>query len=856
MPRVTGALLATIILVGSAPARADDAKPAATYFAHPAAEDAYGVIAPWYRGQNGQCDFRVRVAAETLKRYPWADKNVAVMPAPHFVFNGTWSIKPDGAISVNPKLSDWDNGDVGQRSASLLSAFTNYYGYTGDPAAIGLIALTADYLLDYCQTPADHLWPRFLIGCPTKGKAYARANPHGFIQLDITAFVGSQLLKAYKLTGNTRYLDAVRHWADLLAEHCDCTPGHTPWHRYANPKDSSIEDRQTGSISIVLQFLDDVIRLGYTGKDGLLLRARDAGEKHVRDVILPAWTRDPTFGYFFWDWANPTYTCSIPCIMARYMMTRREAFPNWKTDSRNIVSMILCRLSVNPASSGDVYSGAWAFPESSTCCGKSLQYPTMMMAPTLARYGIVAASDWAREVARRQSILMTYDARATGVVVDGIDGTIPVAGTWFNLAHPWPMLCTLEAIGWQPELLGPNRENHIMRSTSVVRAVRYGKGRVAYATFDAPPGTEDVLRLAFEPKSIMADGKPLAQRERLTENGYTLKMLFGEDFLVSVRHDGCREIMVEGVDPQATIEDDQLQFEGPWSVMESPDASGGRLRVASQQGAAASFTFEGNQVRVIGRADPRGGKADVYLDGVKQLCGIDFWCPQAHDQQVVCYKNGLKQGRHTIRVVASGTKNPRSQAAHVYLDALQWSAAQGESGFGEGSGPVEPQRVIFGYFARQDYVDSQNHVWRPATEFTMRLGAGADLVPLAFSVGPRIKQVGNTADPELYRYGVSGKSFTTYFTVNPKGTYSVRIKLCQAAAPPTPGGYATTIDLQGRTVAKDVDIAATAGGLGKAVDLVYNDVRPEHGVIAVRAWHRFAGKALVQAIEVVPGPTR
>ena len=26
------------------------------------------------------------------------------MPAPHFVFNGHWGIKPDGTILVNPKL--------------------------------------------------------------------------------------------------------------------------------------------------------------------------------------------------------------------------------------------------------------------------------------------------------------------------------------------------------------------------------------------------------------------------------------------------------------------------------------------------------------------------------------------------------------------------------------------------------------------------------------------------------------------------------------------------------------------------------------------------------------------------------
>ena len=70
-------------------ATAADAQPVKKYFAHPAVEDRDGVIAPWYRGQNGQCDFRVRIAAETLKRYPWADKPMAVMAAPHFVFNSS-----------------------------------------------------------------------------------------------------------------------------------------------------------------------------------------------------------------------------------------------------------------------------------------------------------------------------------------------------------------------------------------------------------------------------------------------------------------------------------------------------------------------------------------------------------------------------------------------------------------------------------------------------------------------------------------------------------------------------------------------------------------------------------------------
>ena len=88
MSRSALALFATILLACTTWAWADDAKPARKYFAHPVVEDRYGVIAPWYRGQNGQCDFRVRIAEETLKRYPWTEPGKSAMPGPHFIFNG------------------------------------------------------------------------------------------------------------------------------------------------------------------------------------------------------------------------------------------------------------------------------------------------------------------------------------------------------------------------------------------------------------------------------------------------------------------------------------------------------------------------------------------------------------------------------------------------------------------------------------------------------------------------------------------------------------------------------------------------------------------------------------------------
>ena len=385
--------------------------------------------------------------------------------------------------------------------------------------------------------------------------------------------------------------------------------------------------------------------------------------------------------------------------------------------------------------------------------------------------------------------------------------------------------------------------------------VSYGKGRIAYSTYDGQAPSEDVLRLAFSPTAVSADGKPLPRLQELSQNGFTVKPLGNGDCIVSLRHDGCRDVVIEGNDPQEILPPARSRYDGGWSTYPCPLASSGEIRLTSRAGARAVFNFEGNQVRLIGRADSGGGKADVYLDGAKQLCGIDCWCPQGRNQQVLYYKNGLAQGKHTLELVVLGTKNPVSDGSRVYLDAVQFSAAQGETGFGEGAGPTEPQRVIFGYVGRKDYVDRAGCAWRPATEFVLRLGTSADLVPLSFWTEPRLKDVAGTPDPELYRYGVHGRDFTAYFTVSPTQSYHVRLKFCQADAPPQPGAYVTNIDLCGKPVVSRLDIAATAGGLGRAVDLVFQDVRPEHGVISVRLWHPSAGSAMIQAIEVGPGPS-
>ncbi|MCX7668567.1 MAG: hypothetical protein N2439_00655, partial [Anaerolineae bacterium] len=340
-----------------------------------------------------------RVAAETLKRYPWVEPPAAASAAPHYVFNGHWKIDPDGKITPIP-INDWDNGDLGQRAAYILSAMVDYYRYSGDPAAIAIMTLQIDALLDHCCTPADHPWPNFLISVPIKGKPYGKCDPKGMIQLDIVAEVGVPLLRAYQITGNKRWFEAAKHWGDLMAAKRNRTPAAAPWGRYANPESAPWKDvQQTGGVVFLAYFFDELIRLGHTGTDNEIVQARDAARAYLRDVLLPAWTVNDTWGRNYWDWNNPNQAENVTEFAARYMMDNKDAFPNWRNDVRNILSLFLNHTSVDPNSGGEVYSGAWAYPESSGCCGRSLWYGPMELAVAFAQYGVEAQSPWSRELA-------------------------------------------------------------------------------------------------------------------------------------------------------------------------------------------------------------------------------------------------------------------------------------------------------------------------------------------------------------------------------------------------------------------------------------------------------------------------
>jgi len=822
------------------------------YYAHDAVHDRHGVIAPWYTGLNGQCDNRVRLAAETMKRFPWFDSaSIPGLPtAPGWVYQGVWKIDSAGVIAQTP--GGWD-GDVAQRSASMLFGFTHYYQYTGDASAKAMVAILADRLIDTFLTKDEV--PGW-TGLVKSGCCYTMPfdrTSHPIIQLDLSAQIGTGILKAYQMCGEERWFDAAKRWGDLYAANCNFSKGAAPWARYANPQAVVWNDRQTGGVAFVCEFLDELIRLGYTGNNEAVVKARDAGRAYLREVVLPKWTLDETWGRYYWDWEDPVTAICPPAATCRYMMAHKDAFPNWKKDVRNILSLYMNRTCTTEMSMGDVYSGSWQYPESTGCCGKSLQYPTYEIAAVFAQYGQEADSNWAREIARRSILLVTYDAHETGVVEDAIDGGQIVAGDWLNLSHPWPIRFLLQAMSFQPETLAANRENHILRSSAVVREVSYGVGKVACLTGDAPVGATLTMRLSFQPASVTADGVALPKSEGLDRNGYRVRTLPNRDAIVTIRHDRARRIVVTGSDSRKQADASGFRLSGDWQAVDGAMAT-------SSADASAEFAFEGNQVRVIGSFGPSGGIADVYIDGVKQLVYIDAWNRGPSEGQTLYYRSGLANTKHTLKIVARGKSNPLATGSRISLKGVQWSDCEGDAGFGEGNGPTYTQRMVFGYANRDGYRDSAGDLWMPATEYVVRIPEELpDVVTKTWWTRPRRYTAAGTADPELYLYGVHAPQFTVNLTVGP-GAYYLRLKFMGENRDPaySAADRSMTILINGKEATRHFDPVATAGGWGRACDLVFNGIEPQNGIIEIKfVGSRISrvgnGEAFVNAIEVGPG---
>ncbi|MCE5299827.1 MAG: hypothetical protein LLG37_03005 [Spirochaetia bacterium] len=133
---------------------------------------------------------------------------------------------------------------------------------------------------------------------------------------------------------------------------------------------------------------------------------------------------------------------------------------------------------------------------------------------------------------------------------------------------------------------------------------------------------------------------------------------------------------VSGADNGAcTMADDDgktMKFTGSWEREEGTWMDMGRgASKSANAGDTMEFAFSGTGFFITGRLFDYGGKADVYVDGVKRK-SIDTYDPGKVHRAQLCAVDGLKNTGHKVKLLVTGENGAGSKGSIVYIDTAGW----------------------------------------------------------------------------------------------------------------------------------------------------------------------------------------
>lgn len=168
----------------------------------------------------------------------------------------------------------------------------------------------------------------------------------------------------------------------------------------------------------------------------------------------------------------------------------------------------------------------------------------------------------------------------------------------------------------------------------------------------------------------------------------------------------------------------ETKYTGNWKEASNPDSFEGTIKESVTQGSTVEFSFVGTDIYWRALRSPASGKAKVFIDGVFNR-EVDCYSPLSTScEQFLYIRKGLRSGtRHTIKIVITGGKNPKSSnvtVSHIAFEheAESYKASAGFSGLA-----------------------GKNH-WRYQQQI------GSNFVDLAFTV--------DEAHPQMYWWGSGG----------------------------------------------------------------------------------------------------
>ncbi len=441
-------------------------------------------------------------------------------------------------------------GNPASTFGQFVDSVVAWYPYSGDDKAVAVVRSMLDHQLAHGTTPALWNWPYVPFATTDKNDPnYGRAiegmpvSFYGGIETDKVGELGMGYCLFYEMTGDKKYLKAAMHCADALASHVRFGNDlQTPWpYRVSATDGSVINDEDYGGMIVApVRLLSELIRLNQ-GNVKLYTRARNIAWGWI--VRYPV--RNNRWSGYCEDVAEDTNNVNQACptMTAYYILSAPDPAavdPHWTGDVGHMIDWVRQKFGRGP------YSGAWAIDEQGSppdycgCCSRAgLSSDTSRWAAINAMYYEKTGDAQAREDAFRSLNYATYFADDQGMIAwCGLDSA---NSYWFDDGYSDYIRSFLWAMGAIPEF-APQGQNHLLRSSSVVRKVQYGTNAISYETFD--PDATEVLRLNQAPAHVNAGGNELVRMDVLKAGGYTIRNLPGGGVAVRVEHAGARDVTV------------------------------------------------------------------------------------------------------------------------------------------------------------------------------------------------------------------------------------------------------------------------------------------------------------------------
>ena len=504
----------------------------------PVALDAQGKLLPWPFPDSVGDSY----ASHFLTQWTILQDQLERQRLPYFYC--CFAIDPNSFELIPDK--NWANSTAYLRA--MMEGFVErLYPYTGDRRTVILLEQFVDYEMENGLTSDGYTWARVPYPSANPGaKKYSGWSSHGedYVEPHLIGEDGYAYMRLYEMTGKKKYLTAAIHFADELAK--NYKPGdeqHSPWPVRCYARDGRVEGKGMGPYSAnvlgPVSLFDELIRLKQ-GNFARYAKTRQAAWQWLETYPLK---NNIWVGYF--EDVEPSMgnmNNVIPLELARYVLLHPEKDPDWQTHAKALIEWV----KTTPKWPKYRVHGATVTTEqgdgTNFCCNKPNECcdsHTSRLAAVEALYFARTGDDSYREEAMRSFNWVTY--------FQGLPGKAhaPFSEQWWFTDEFTDGPRRLMDAFWAVPDWAPSHESHLLGSSSVVTKISYSKGSVAYSTFD--PDSTDVLKLDFEPTSIMAGGASLARRADLTTNpakdGYSFD---GKSGVMRLRHQHSADVRISG----------------------------------------------------------------------------------------------------------------------------------------------------------------------------------------------------------------------------------------------------------------------------------------------------------------------